>query len=397
VSAPGVRSVLVVVTRQIGDVLLTTPLIRRARQQWPDAAVDVLGFSGTLGMLQGNPDVRHAIETAARLGLGGTLHLAARLWRRYDVALVADVGDRAHVIGAVAARRRHGIIPEESSSNWWKRKLLDHAVVAAGDLGEVHVVEEKLALLGEVAVRTQCAPYEDGALPQERGPAAVGCAQGAHRFLVPPPPEPIPPELDRQLQPGYLVVHAPSMWPYKQWPPEHFRSLVQALTQAGRQVVLTGGPSAADRSLVASLQHAAGERAVDAGVLAFGQLVALIRGAALYIGPDTSISHLAAACGVPMIAIFGPTNPQRWAPWPVTQAPVRFARREREQSVGPLTLLQEDLPCVPCGKAGCEDHRHSHTLCLPAITPERVFARAIRMLEGTSALTPALPQRGSEQ
>jgi heptosyltransferase-3 len=143
-------------------------------------------------------------------------------------------------------------------------------------------------------------------------------------------------------------------------------------------VVLTGGPSPQDRELVASLATA---RAIDAGVLGFGQLVTLIRDAALYIGPDTSVSHLAAATGVPMIAIFGPTNPMRWAPWPVTEAPVRFVRRAASQNAGPVTVLQDgDRGCVPCGKAGCEDHRMSRADCLPAITPERVFAQAQAVL-----------------
>ena len=83
------RSVLVVVTRQIGDVLLTTPLIHAAKQRWPEAAVDVLGFEGTLGMLRGNPDVRTLIATPPRLGLAGGLALARQLWRRYDLALIA--------------------------------------------------------------------------------------------------------------------------------------------------------------------------------------------------------------------------------------------------------------------------------------------------------------------
>ena len=141
------RSVLVVGTRQIGDVLLTTPLIRAAKKLWTDASVDVLGFEGTMGMLRGNPDVREVIETPARPGFGGTLALARRLWKRYDVALVADVGDRAHIIAAIAARRRAGILPLGNPSNWWKKRLLSHVIESAGDMGDVHVVEEKLALL----------------------------------------------------------------------------------------------------------------------------------------------------------------------------------------------------------------------------------------------------------
>jgi heptosyltransferase-3 len=354
------KSVLVVVTRQIGDVLLTTPLIRRARTLWPDAAIDVLGFAGTLGMLQGNPDVRECIAVPARPGLRGTLQLLRQLWRRYDLALVADPGDRAHLIGFIGARRRAGLLPARSASTWWKRRLLSHAVEGAGDLGAEHVASEKLRLL---------APWD---------------APGGQTEIVGPASAPLPPELQQCLAPGYVVVHTPSMWPYKQWPLGHFRELVGRLAAAGRQVVLTGSGSATDRAAVASMSGAAPpHRLVDAGVLDFGQLAALIRGAALYIGPDTSVSHLAAACGVPVLAIFGPTNPQRWAPWPA--ASEGFERRALSQTRGRITLLQAELPCVPCGKAGCEDHRQSRSDCLVAITPQRVADEAQRMLGAASA------------
>lgn len=347
------RSILVVVTRQIGDVLLTTPVIRAARRRWPDAAIDVLGFAGTLGMLRGNPDVRELIEVAPRAGLRGNAALIARLWRRYDLALVADPGDRAHLLGWIAARQRSGVIPLQSGSNWWKKLLLSHAVTSPGDLGELHVVDEKLQLLS---------PWQDR-------PAAE---------LAAPPGEPLPAALEARLAPGYVVMHAPSMWPYKQWPLAHFRELAGLLAAAGRQVVLTGGPGQADRECVAAL----GDVGIDAGLLNFNQLATLLRGSALYIGPDTSVSHLAAACGAKVLAIFGPTNPQRWAPWPTgAEQPVRFQRRALAQTVGSVTLMQAELPCVPCGKAGCDDHRMSRTDCLPAISPQRVAAKALELLD----------------
>ncbi len=355
-----VRSVLVVVTRQIGDVLLTTPLIRETRRCFPGALVDVLGFEGTLGMLQGNPDVHELLATPARLGWRGTWRLARRLWRRYDLVLVAEASDRAHLIGWMAAPARAGLLAPEGSSNWWKRRLLDHVVTTGGDRGEVHVVTEKLRLLQ---------PWQ--------------AAAGAAAQVVPPRAAPLPADLQARLAAGYVVVHTPSMWPYKQWPLPHFRDLVGRLGQAGRQVVLTGGPAAADREAVAAMQGAApAGLLVDAGVLGFAQLTTLLQGAALYIGPDTSVSHLAAATGVPVLAIFGPTNPQRWAPWPAGpgEQPVRFVRRADRQSAGNVTLLQADLPCVPCGRAGCDDHRASRAECLPAIDPARVAAAALDLL-----------------
>lgn len=348
------RRILVVATRQIGDVLLTTPLIHAARERWPEASIDVLGFEGTLAVLRGNADVHEAIAIPAR---GGAWALARRLWRRYDLALVADAGDRAHLAGFVAAPRRAGLLPERSSSNWWKRALLSHAVTQSGDRGQLHVVPEKLRLLepwGQVRAGT----------------------------VVPPAAAPLPPALGARLVRGYVVVHTPSMWPYKQWPLAHFQQLVALLTMAGRQVVLTGGPGAHDRACVAAMQgFGPRELVVDAGVLDFNQLAGLLEGAALYIGPDTSVSHLAAACGTQVLAIFGPTNPQRWAPWPAgATQPVSFMRRAPAQRVGNVTLLQSTLPCVPCGRAGCEDHRQSATECLPGLEPGRVALQALQLL-----------------
>jgi heptosyltransferase III len=361
------RSVLVVVTRQIGDVLLTTPLIRAARQTWPQARLDVLGFAGTLGMLRGNPDVDGLLEVPARPGLRGGLKLLRGLARRYDLALVGDAGDRAHLLAWIAARERSGLLPPEGGSNWWKRALLRHAVVIAGDRGECHVVPEKVGLL---------APWRDPAAPV---PA-----------LVPPGAKALPEALQQRLQSGYVVLHTPSMWPYKQWPLAHYRALATLLALAGKQLVLTGSMGAHDRACIAAMEGAAPpERLVDAGPLDFNQVTTLLQGAALYIGPDTSVSHLAAACGTPTLAIFGPTNPQRWAPWPGGAAPVHLHRRRPEQTVGHVTLMQSALPCVPCGRAGCEDHRNSPTECLPAIEPGAVAAQALEILSRAGRLAGA--------
>lgn len=356
------KAILIVITRQIGDVLLTTPLVRAASVRWPEAAIDVLGLEGTLGMLAGHPDLRQCLTVPARSSLGAAMRLARSLWRRYDLALVADPGDRAHLIGAIAAQQRSGLLPAASGSNWWKRRLLRHVVTSGGDLSDVHVVREKLALL---------APWS-GDTPQP-APELQGPAR-----------EPLPDGLRARLARGYIVIHAPSMWTYKQWPLDHFAELVGLLNLAGRQVVLTGGPGATDRLAVAALADAATDQALDAGVLRFGQVAELIAGAALYIGPDTSVSHLAAACGVPVLAIFGPTNPQRWAPWPGALAPQPvFARQAPAQTLGRITLMQASLPCVPCGKAGCEDHRDSRSDCLLAIRPERVAQQALALLAPT--------------
>jgi heptosyltransferase-3 len=354
------KRILVITTRQIGDVLLTTPLVHAARTRWPEARIDVLGFKGTLGMLRGNPEVDSLIETPARLGLKGFWRLLGQLWRRYDLALVAQPSDRAHLMGWVAAPLRSGIVPAKTSSGWWKTRVLRHAVTSQGDGSDMHVTVEKLALL---------APW------MAAGPAVPR--------VLPPLPAALPEAVARLLRPGCIVVHAPSMWAYKQWPLTHFAVVVEALLQQGRQVVLTGSASPRDQDCIAPLKALAeAPRLLDvSGQLDFAQLGALLGQAALYIGPDTSISHLAAAVGLPVIAIFGPTNPQRWAPWPArAQAQQLFQCSALVQQAGNVRLLQGSQACVPCSHAGCEDHVDSRSDCLNDITPERVLAQVAEVL-----------------
>lgn len=365
------RRILVVCTRQIGDVLLTTPMIRAARQRWPGARIDVLGFAGTLGMLRGNPDVASTIEVTPGSGWLRSLPLIARLWRRYDLALVTQRSDRAHLYGWIAARRRAGLVPGNRSLGWWKHLILQHAFVVNGE--ETHAAIEKLVLLS---------PW-------------VGLP--SRLDVVPTPPAALPSDVEAALQPGFVVMHVPSIARFKQWPATHFRQVIADLTADGRQVVLTGSPSPHDRAQVDAVLGAGDPaRVLDvAGRLDFAQLSGLLRRAALFIGPDTSVTHLAAAHALPLIALYGPTHPQVWAPWPQGESPARpaFERRAMTQESRPrfgrVVLMQgpprhdqpADAPdCVPCRQEGCERWPGSRADCLDGLLPDRVTASARALL-----------------
>ncbi|WP_295641738.1 glycosyltransferase family 9 protein [uncultured Methylibium sp.] len=360
------RSILVVCTRQIGDVLLTTPLIRAAKTRWPAARIDVLGFAGTLGMLEGNPDIAGRIEVRPGSGWWSSLGLIRRLWRRYDLALVTQRSDRAFWYALVAARVRAGLLMGPRRFDWWKRPFLAHGLVITD--AHAHVVGEKLALL---------APWVDAS------------AATAPLVVEPPALQPLPTALAGALRERYVVVHAPSMWRYKQWPVEHFRVLIAELLADGEQVVLSGGPGAADQAVVAALRDLGTAPALldTSGSLSLGQLAALLRAAALYIGPDTSITHLAVASGTPTISLYGPTPPTVWGPWPQGQRRSDPPWRPTAplQRRGGVTLLQGPGACVPCGRAGCEDHAASRADCLVALEPQRVIDEARARLAGRVA------------
>jgi heptosyltransferase-3 len=155
--------------------------------------------------------------------------------------------------------------------------------------------------------------------------------------------------------------------------------LLTWITQQGWQVVLSASPAKQDlelnKDILSLLDEDTRKRIVDtAGLLSIPQAGTLIRGALAYVGVDTSITHLAAACNTPTIALFGPTPPTNFGPWPngfIGKQPYKL--KERSQTVGNVTILQGPGDCVPCRKAGCEDRANSNSECLDQLDPNQVI------------------------
>lgn len=80
--------------RRLGDVLLTTPLVRALKQGLSDARIDMLVFSGSEGILTGNPDIDQIIAVPERPSVAVMAKLILQIWQRYDVALSTQTGDR---------------------------------------------------------------------------------------------------------------------------------------------------------------------------------------------------------------------------------------------------------------------------------------------------------------
>jgi heptosyltransferase-3 len=351
--------ILVISPAQLGDVLLCTPLIRAARARWPEARIDVLGFARTLELLTGNPDVGELIEIPAASGRSAQLLQAWKLRKHYDLALVTRSGDRSHLYGIVCARTRSALLPDHGRGRYWKRRMAQHGIAPTPP---THQVLQKLQLLG---------PWTDP-------PAALS--------LLPPAAAPLPPAIEARIAHPSVVVHVPSMWRYKQWPPEHFRRVVVGLLEDDVQVILTGSDSSNDHLLIDQMRGEALPGLLDvSGQLTMPQVRTLLQRVDAYVGPDTSVTHLAAAVGVPIVTMFGPTNPQDFGPWPRSHPPTQpWLRRADRQQIGNIVVLQgPDLPgrsCVPCNRMGCEHHHASSSHCLVELEPQRVLSELRIML-----------------
>jgi len=197
--------------------------------------------------------------------------------------------------------------------------------------------------------------------------------------VVPPmaelPPEPPP-------KSPFAVLHPYPKFNYKMWNEANWIELTQALQDKGWQVLLTGGPNAVEKSYCAHIAEASGASSL-AGQLSLGQTSTLLRQARLFVGPDTAVTHMAAATGIPTIALFGPTNPVKWGPWPADwsrlESPWQHVGSARQ---GNVYLLQGVADCVPCHLEGCEQNEASFSRCLQEIQTNRVLEAVASLLGG---------------
>ena len=342
IALPARPRILIVALRRLGDVLLTTPLIRSLKRAFPDAAIDALVFAGTEGVLAGNPDLANVLAIRSR-ATADALSLARRMWRRYDLAISAQSSDRPTMFAWIAGRLSGGLVWPVDRLAKLKRVALDYPVLESWDRHRVEQILELTRPLGVAAV------------PE------VVCPSGAVRSGILP-------ERD------YAVVHAGPMFRYKRWTAEGWRALAASLIERGLEVVATGGPSPEDRSYLDQVWgHGLPVQRLD-GSLTWPELAGLIGAARVYIGPDTSVTHLAAATGVPTVALFGPTNPVYWGPWPLGGLDGEWQMSGTIQRRRNVWLVQNPLPCLPCQNEGCERRLESYSLCLDQLSAAQVLA-----------------------
>jgi len=330
--------VLVVALRRLGDVLLTTPLIRSVKGAFPQASIDALVFAGTEGILAGNPDLAEIITLPQRRRAGDALALMVRLFKRYDLALSTQTGDRPTLLAVIAGRQSLGLTEAKSAAGAIKHLVLSRSVVSERSQ---HRVLDILRLANLIGIPAQA--------------EIVPPAGGASPALAPAQP--------------YAVIHAAPMFTYKRWSAAGWRQLAAALRERGLGIAVTG--AASDRAYLDELFDENAVVRLD-GKLTWPDLSALIAGAAIYVGPDTAITHLAAATGAPTVALYGPTDPRLWGPWPRGGLERPWNAAGTIQRRGNVWLVQNPLPCLPCQLEGCERRLDSHSQCLDELTAAQV-------------------------
>jgi heptosyltransferase-3 len=352
------KNILIIATRQIGDTLITSPLITKTHETWPHAKIDFLGFTESINILNGHPLISEIIGTSKHPNKSEYWYLIKRLFKRYDLALITQPSDRAHLFGLLSAKSRHGVVDKNIKNSWWKRLTCRHTVEI--DYFNQHVVTEKLKL--------------------------IPSNQNSHHHsikIIPPMAEPLP--FGLHIKKPFIVIHPSPLGAYKKIPNTTWQKIINNLAR-DFEIYLTGSKCLRDKKLnqaiISSIIKDKQNKIHDlSGQLNFSQTVTLLQKASLYIGIDTSISHLAAACETRCIILFGPTPPTNFGPWPNNfKSEQPYILKSPKQVHDNITILQGPGECVPCRKAGCDDS-NGISKCLYELSAESILNVVYEVLE----------------
>jgi heptosyltransferase I len=280
---------LIVRLGALGDIVHTVPAVAALRRAHPDARIDWVVDARHAGFAELVTSVDRVIRLE-KATVTAWVDLVKRLRpQRYDVALdFQGLMKSAIIARASGARRVVGF------SIWHLREKGARPFYSqVDDGGHVpHVIQKNLKLL-----------------------SVVGVESTAIEFPLVHSPSPVV-ELARQLAAGrpIALINPGAAWPNKRWPVARFGEVAAFLSEVrGFEPFVLWGPG--EQALAAEVVAASGGLARFTPATTTADLLELSRAAVVIVSGDTGPLHIAGAAGTPIVAIFGPTDPERNGPW----------------------------------------------------------------------------------
>lgn len=343
--------ILVLKLRYIGDVLLATPVLRNLRLHFPRAHLAMVVNAGTEPILRHNRGVDEVL-TLDREHLKSwnpVARLEAPLryvrWvrgRRFDCVVDLTDADRSALLAyASGARVRVGF----NAEGRWRGRLYTHRA-QAGWPGQ-HNVDYQLEALRALGLEIRTRDLELPLAPEEEAAAAAWLARQGVGEGAP-----------------FLAFHPGARWWFKQWPAERCAALADRIqAEDGLPVIFLGGIQ--EQEFLATVQaHMRTPFRGGVGGLELLEMAAVLRRARVFVGNDNGPMHIAAALGTPVVALFGPSDPEVWGP-----------RGEGHR------VIHRAGYCSPCIHPRCARGEQN---CLRVITVDEV-AEAVRAVIGRAA------------
>ena len=257
--------------RSLGDCVLTTPALHLLKRARPDLQISVIVEDAFAPVFESNPDVAHILPPSL---------VSINRWCP-ELALNFHGGTRSALLTAAS------LAPIRAAFNHFRfgplyNVRIPRAQEILGVNRTVHTAEHLASAMFHLGVPRQEIPR-------------------ARLFAAPA----------RATRP-YAVLHPVASAPEKTWPAEKFQAVAEHLRREARvEPVFIAGPG---ESLASFHEY----RCIAGAPLR--QIKSLVAGASLFIGNDSGPAHMAAAFGIPVIVLFGPSDPQIWAPWKTESA-----------------------------------------------------------------------------
>lgn len=320
--------------RFIGDTILTVPFLRNLREQYPQAKIDVLVGPKSGEVLEGCPYVDELIK------------YDTTRFHKYDSG---DGKPRNLFSYALQLRRKK-----------YDRVYVLKRSFSAGLLAFLTGAKERIGYRGDgwffltTSVPFDTSIHEVDSLLQVLSASGVKVTDRSLEAFVDEPAVAAVKSLEPALHGGpFVLIHAASAHPDKTYPLMKWAKIVSRLyNELGLVAVFSGDKQ--DQETYKELARLSGTPYIDmSGRLSLRQSMALYTLMKLSVCVDSGPAHLCAACGVPTVTLFGPTDPSRWRP---------YGDKHR-------AVYDESLACRPCHyKKTCQNRE-----CLTELSEERVF------------------------
>lgn len=347
-----IRHLLVRAPNWIGDAVMCEPALRALRGLFPSAAITLLAKPAVAELFLAYPGVDRVLiydDKQAHAGLSGKWTLAKQLrQQRFDLAVLFQNAFEAAFLAWLA-----GIPCRYGYATDGRVFFLTHPVAVPDRRSLTHQVAYYWNLLKPLGAAGEPSPPALALSMDEEHTLMAGLAAAGITAS----------DVVLGINPGSTYGGA------KRWLPERFAEVAQRLS---RQIEQAGGRSVAVMILGAKGEEAlgrdiaariGGRSVVWSGSTTIRELMAATKRCNLLLTNDTGPMHIAAAFGVPVVAVFGPTDWRTTSPYGQGQAVVR-----------------EPVDCAPCLLRECPiDHR-----CMTRLSVEKVYETAMKQLEGLS-------------
>lgn len=339
------RRILIVRTDRIGDVLLSTPVIKALRDNYPNAYIAMMVSPYAKDIVKGNPyldkviiyDKNHKHKSWLR-----SIKFALNLKKeRFDLVIILHPTNRVHLVTFFAG------IPRRIGYDRKLGILLTDRIKHTKQLGEKHELEYNLDLVRYLGIESQDKSLFMPIKPEsEKWVSELFDREGIK-------------DTDR-----LLTLHPGASCPSKIWPQERFAKVCDRLVEKyGFKVLIIAGPK--DTKIAQALSKNIHYPAINlAGRTSVSQLASILKRCQLFISNDSGPVHIASAVGTPVISIFGRNqkglSPKRWRP---------VGKKDR--------ILHKEVGCIECLAHNCV----KEFACLKAITVDDILDVADSILQ----------------